>query len=280
MVKVDIVVLDVVIPVSVAIFLTLIHFVGEKISSRLHKWHSQLESLGAGLMVGILFLELLPQVSIGAIVLDFYIYIPLLTGFVIIALIEKIVYKKMLNEDISSTNKLPANDKEVHHETETDSSVEHESDVMELVCIIPEQNAIFEAIALITHSLMIGILVALIFSEYPLEVSFIIMIPFVIRAFTVAFSAEQIMEDLNKKPEKIFRILSIIAPSLGAFVGVFLVLSEVAFFIIFAFALGLVLFTVIRDMIPLGKKGKPMFFIIGIIFTVGIFLLNELVLLH
>ncbi|MHA1556929.1 MAG: hypothetical protein ACTSPM_08365 [Candidatus Heimdallarchaeota archaeon] len=276
----DIVVLDVVIPVSVTIFLTLIHFVGEKISSRLHKWHFQLESLGAGLMVGILFLELLPQISIGAIVLDFYIYIPLLTGFVIIALIEKIVYKKMLVDDTTPNKKSLAIDKDVNHESESDSSVEHESDIMDIVCIIPEQNAIFEAIALVTHNLMIGILVALIFSEYPLEVSFIILIPFVLRAFTVAFSAEQIMEDLNKKPEKIFRILGVITPSLGALVGVFLVLSEIAFFVIFAFALGLVLFTVIRDMIPLGKKGKPMFFIIGIIFTVGIFLLNELVLLH
>ncbi len=276
----DIVVLDVVIPVSVTIFLTLIHFVGEKISSRLHKWHFQLESLGAGLMVGILFLELFPQISIGAIVLDFYIYIPLLTGFVIIALIEKIVYKKMLKEDTITNNRLSQIDKEVNNETTSDSSVEHESDIMELVCIIPEQNAIFEAIALVTHSLMIGILVALVFSEYPLEVSFIIMIPFVIRAFTVAFSAEQIMEDLNKKPEKIFRILGVITPSLGALAGVFLVFNQITFFIIFAFALGLVLFTVIRDMIPLGKKGKPMFFLIGVIFTVGIFLLNELVLLH
>lgn len=280
MTKVDIVIIDVVIPVSVTIFLTLVHFIGEKISSRLHKWHFQLESLGAGLMVGILFLELLPQISIGSIILDFYIYIPLLTGFVIIALIEKIVYKKMLIEDTSPNEKLQTFEKEVNHEQESDSSGEHERDVMNIICIIPEQNAIFEAIALVTHNLMIGILVALIFSEYPLEASFIILIPFVIRSFTVAFSTEQIMEDLNAKPEKIFRIIGIFTLSLGALVGVFLVLNEIAFFVIFAFALGLVLFTVIRDMIPLGKKGKPMFFLIGVILTVGIFLLNELLLVH
>ncbi|MHA1185394.1 MAG: hypothetical protein ACTSSK_00755 [Candidatus Heimdallarchaeota archaeon] len=50
-------VLDVIIPLSVALILTLIHFIGEKISERMRRWHHHLESLGAGLMVGILFLE-------------------------------------------------------------------------------------------------------------------------------------------------------------------------------------------------------------------------------
>ena len=125
---------------------------------------------------------------------------------------------------------------------------------------------------------MIGILVSLIFFENNLEVAFIIMIPFVLRSFTVAFSAEQIMGDLPKKPRKVFRIVSFISLTLGALIGVFLVLNVIVFYVFFAFALGLVLFTVIRDLIPLGKKGKPVFFLIGVLFTIGIFLLNELVL--
>ncbi|MHA1353910.1 MAG: hypothetical protein ACTSR1_01895, partial [Candidatus Heimdallarchaeota archaeon] len=58
-------VLDVIIPLSVALILTLIHFIGEKISERMRIWHHHLESLGAGLMVGILFLELLPHIITG-----------------------------------------------------------------------------------------------------------------------------------------------------------------------------------------------------------------------
>ena len=57
-------VLDVIIPLSVALGLTLLHFLGEKISERMKNWHHHLEGLGAGLMVGILFLELLPQIII------------------------------------------------------------------------------------------------------------------------------------------------------------------------------------------------------------------------
>ncbi|MHA1443106.1 MAG: hypothetical protein ACTSPK_14785, partial [Candidatus Heimdallarchaeota archaeon] len=159
-----------------------------------------------------------------------------------------------------------------------ETSVEYEKNIADIECIVPDQNTVFESIALVTHSLMMGVLVSLIFYESNLEVAFIIMIPFVLRSFTVSFSAEQIMADLPGRSRKVFRILSFISLTLGALIGVFLVLNVIVFYVFFAFALGLVLFTVIRDLIPLGKKGKPIFFLIGVLFTIGIFLLNELVL--
>jgi len=272
-------VLDVIIPLSVALGLTLLHFLGEKISERMKKWHHHLESLGAGLMVGILFLELLPQIIVGYDTsLGAYIFIPLLVGFTIIALVEKIIYKQILKDNPVTPIKLHEHEEKEGEENSIETMVEYKKGITDIECIIPEQNAVFETIALIIHSLMIGILVALIFFENNLETAFIIMIPFVIRAFTVGFSTEHIMEDLEKKSKKIFRIINFISLTLGALIGVFLVFNEIAFFVFFAFALGSVLFAVIRDMIPLGKKGKPLFFILGILFTIGIFLLSELVL--
>jgi len=213
--------------------------------------------------------------------LGLFIFIPLLAGFTIIALIEKIIYKRILNDNPVTPIKLHAHTEEEEELVDEDNivtSVEYEKNIADIECIVPDQNTVFESIALVTHSLMIGILVSLIFSESTLEVAFIIMIPFVLRSFTVSFSAEQIMTDLPRRSRKVFRILSFISLTLGALIGVFLVLNVIAFYIFFAFALGLVLFTVIRDLIPLGKKGKPVFFLLGIIFTIGIFLLNELVL--
>ncbi|MHA1124711.1 MAG: hypothetical protein ACTSO7_03315 [Candidatus Heimdallarchaeota archaeon] len=269
--------IDIIIPISVALGLSVIHFIGEKISERMRKWHHHLESLGAGLMIGILFLELLPHIVSGHdTALGFYIYIPLLAGFTIIALIEKIVYKRILKLNPASPIKPHSQD---HGSKEEIIAIdEYEKNLTDIECIVPEQNSVFEAIAYITHSLMIGILIALIFyeNESNLEVAFLIMIPFVLRAFTVAFSAEQIMEDLPVKSRKFFRILSFLTLIIGALIGVFLVLNVIVFYVFFAFALGLVLFTVIRDLIPLGKKGKPVFFLIGVVFTMGIFLLNEL----
>ncbi|NHJ48585.1 MAG: hypothetical protein FK733_12440 [Asgard group archaeon] len=279
---------DYIVPIAVVLGLTLIHFLGERISKNMRKWHFHLESLGAGLMVGILFLELVPQLFVGIDILQangidskyvyIAIFIPLLTGFVIIALVEKIIYKRILKGFPVTPLKLHTHHEDIVEEQTLDNKAEYEKDITEIDCIVPEYNAVFEANALVTHGLMIGILVALVFHESSLEVAFIIMIPFIIRAFTIGFSAEQIMEDLSDKPEKAFRIISFLTPILGVVVGIFLVFNDLAFFIIYAFALGVVLFGVIRDLIPLGKKGKPGFFIIGVVFTVGIFLLNDLVL--
>jgi hypothetical protein len=278
--------IDFIVPISVTIILTLLHFIGERISQNMRKWHYHLESLGAGLMVGILFLELLPQIFVGIDLLHntngikleivyITVFIPLLVGFVVIALAEKVIYMKILKGFPYTPLKMHSHEKV---EDDFEKKIEYEKELTDVECIVPEYNAVFEANALITHGLMIGIIIALIFHESTLSVGFIIMIPFLIRAFTVGFSAEQIMEDLADKPEKIFRILSFLTPIIGVVIGIFLVFNDLAFFIIYAFALGVVLFGVIRDLIPLGKKGKPGFFIIGVIFTVGIFLLNELVL--
>jgi zinc transporter ZupT len=277
---------DFIIPIAVILVLTLLHFIGERISKKLLKWHYQLESLGAGLMVGILFLELVPQLFIGIDILQgngidkkfvyIAIFIPLLTGFVIISLIEKIVYRRILKGFPVSPMKLYTQQDDKQRQIV--EKVEYEKEITEIDCIVPEYNAVFEANALVTHGLMIGILVALIFDENSIEIAFIILIPFIIRAFTIGFTAEQIMVDLAPKPEKAFRIISFLAPLLGVVIGLFLVFNDLALFIVYAFALGGVLFGVIRDLIPLGKKGKPGFFILGVIFTVGIFLLNDLVL--
>jgi hypothetical protein len=282
--------LNYILPIIITLGLTLIHFIGEKISEHMRKWHFHLESLGAGLMVGILFLELIPQIFYGIDVflslgIDIeiayiYIFIPLLSGFVVIALVEKIIYKKILRDFPTTPVKLHSHEDDIDREQNLEVKPEYEKDISDIECIVPEYNAVFEAIALVTHGLMIGILVALVFFENQddLAIGFLIMIPFIIRAFTIGFSAEQIMADLPIKPGRIFRVISFVIPVLGATIGIFLVFNELAFFIIYAFALGLILFGVIRDLIPLGKKGKPGFFILGVIFTVGIFLLNQLLL--
>ncbi|MHA1212189.1 MAG: hypothetical protein ACTSSH_06990, partial [Candidatus Heimdallarchaeota archaeon] len=61
------------------------------------------------------------------------------------------------------------------------------------------------------------------------------------------------MTDLHGKQKKIFRILGILAPPIGGGIGVLfsLIGSDIALFATYSFVLGLVLFTVVRDLIPL-----------------------------
>ena len=264
-------------PLAISIGIILIHILGEWISEHMRKWHHQLESLGAGLMIGIIFLELLPQISRGEEHLSFYIYIPLVVGFTIIALIEKIVYKTILNKNPTTpkaTNQLDEN--------KITTDLEYEKELAEVECIVPEYHAVFEGVALITHGIVLGILITIIFNEETFNSSWLlllfVLLPIFIRSFTLAFSAEQILQDIHGRKKKVIRYLSYLAPFVGASLGVIFVFvqSPITLFTIYALILGLVLFLVVRDMIPLGKKGKPIFFLIGIIFTIGTFLISEL----
>lgn len=264
-------------PLAVSIGIVLTHILGEWISEHMRKWHHQLESLGAGLMIGIIFLELLPQITIGENHLGFYIYIPLVVGFTIIALIEKIVYKRFLKKN-PTTPKATKQSKE----TKVTNVLEYEKELVDVECIEPEYHAVFEGVALITHGLVLGILITVIFNEETFNTSWLlllfVLLPLFIRSFTLAFSAEQILSDIHGRKNKVIRYLGYLTPFVGASLGIIFVFVEspIALFTIFALVLGLVLFLVVRDMIPLGKKGKPLFFLIGITLTIGTFLISEL----
>ncbi|MCK5159175.1 MAG: hypothetical protein KAR08_08460 [Candidatus Heimdallarchaeota archaeon] len=198
-------------------------------------------------------------------------------GFTIIALVEKIVYKTILNKN-PTTPKVTKQSEE----TKITNDLEYEKDLAEVECIVPEYHAVFEGVALITHGLVLGILITIIFNEETFNASWLlllfVLLPLFIRSFTLAFSAEQILGDIHGRKKKVIRYLSYLTPFVGASLGIIFVYveSSIALFTIFALVLGLVLFLVVRDMIPLGKKGKPVFFLIGIIITLGTFLISEL----
>jgi zinc transporter ZupT len=262
-----------------AIAISLVHFLGEKISSNLRKYHDHLESFGAGIMVGIIFLELLPQIAIGEEYLQEFIYIPFLFGFIIIALVEKFIYRRIIKNQLQAYQESLEFVK-LEEEVEKNENQEVINAIMEkdFECIIPEQNALFEGVAFVTHGFVIGILITLIF-ETNWNLAFIVIIPFYIRAFTISFSAEQILDEISDTKEKIIRILSFVAPVVGAIIGIILLLNKIIFYIVFALSLGIILYVVTRDMIPLGKKGKPLFFSLGAIIALGIFLIFKLLLL-
>jgi len=266
---------DFVIPIAMALAITLIHFIGEQISAHLKKLHFQLQSFGAGLMVGIIFLELLPHIATGQEHLDEFIYIPFLFGFTIIAVVEKFVYRRLIRKSfISAAENKTAVIEQITIDDMDNELVDEEKGQVD--CVPIEQNIMFEGIAFITHGLVIGLLISLIFETYE-NIGYIVLIPFFIRAFTLSFSIEQILEELSDRKEKIIRILSIITPTIGALIGIFMVVNKILLYTFFAITLGLILYIIVRDMIPLGKKGKPLYFVAGVLLAVGIFLLFELV---
>ena len=85
-------------PLAVAVAIVFFHILGEKISEHIERFHIELLSFGAGLMVGTFFLEILPQITVGEIYLSHFIYVAFLIGFLVVHVLEKIVYKHVSGE--------------------------------------------------------------------------------------------------------------------------------------------------------------------------------------
>ncbi|MEK6953535.1 MAG: hypothetical protein AABX01_00890 [Candidatus Micrarchaeota archaeon] len=85
--------------ILLGLFLSIIHFIGEELSPKLERYHSELVSFAAGVMVTLLFMELVPLVA-----KDTFNFSFVLLGFVIFHSIGKYVHQrhpKQLRRELS-----------------------------------------------------------------------------------------------------------------------------------------------------------------------------------
>jgi hypothetical protein len=64
----------------------------------------------------------------------------------------------------------------------------------------------------------------------------------------------------------------VVAPLIRTAVGTALIASEPSLFTAFSTSMGVILYIIIRDMIPGGRAGKPRYFVIGVAVNVVLFL--------
>jgi len=224
-------------PVLVAVAIAFFHFIGEEFSEHIERFHIELLSFGAGLMVGTFFLEILPQVRVGETYLDHFVYVTFLLGFVLIHVLEKLVYQHTVGES------------------------EFAKDVIR-----------FEAIGLVAYGLLVGVIVAVFFEAFG-NLAYFILAPFFVRAFALSVYSKHINEKIGSRFN---RVLQTVGPVLGAFFGSLLIANKTQLFLVFSMAMGFVLYIVIRDIIPTGKEGKPMYFILGVLITIATSLIFEI----
>jgi ZIP family zinc transporter len=217
-------------PLAVALALTLCHILGEKISEHIERFHIELISFGAGLMVGTFFLEILPQITVGETYLNHFVYLTFLAGFVLIHILEKLVYQHATGESEFATYKIR-----------------------------------FEAMGLTAYGLLVGVIIAVFFEAYG-DLAYFILAPFFVRAFALSVSSKHINEKIGNR---LTHVLQSIGPVVGTFVGLFLVANEWQLFLILSMTMGFILYIVVRDMIPIGKEGKPIYFIAGALITIA-----------
>ncbi len=117
--------------------------------------------------------------------------------------------------------------------------------------------------------LLAGVVISVFFEAYG-DLAYLVLNPFFVRAFALSVYSKHI----NKKiGSRLNRLLQSAGPIVGTFFGLLLVADKMQLFPVFSMAMGFILYIVIRDMIPIGKEGKPIYFIAGTLITIAIALI-------
>lgn len=168
-------------------------------------------------MVGTFFLKILPQLAVGETYWSSFIHLPFLGGFVLMHVLEKLVYQHAVGD------------------------AEMVKDV-----------ARFEATALAAYELLVAIIILVFFATYG-NVANLILAPFFVRAFALSAFSKHVSEKIGSV---LNRVISSVAPIIGVLIGFVLVRNETQFYLIFSATMGVILYVIIRDMIPAGRAGK------------------------
>ncbi len=215
--------------ITIAIILALLHIIGEIFSKHIERYHIKLLSFGSGFIAGTLFLEIIPYVVRGEIHLGHYIYIFFFAGFVLIHVLEKIFYQKASGK------------------TEF---------VMDIIR--------FQTLGLLAYGLLIGVIIVVFVEAYG-DIAYLILAPFYVRTFTISVFSKHIIEKIGSV---VYRILGSVGPIIGVIVSLFLITDKETLFLVLSISVGAILYIVVRDMIPLGREGKPIFFVLGALIAV------------
>lgn len=220
------------VPVSVSLLIVFFHVLGEKFSERIERYHFNFLSLAAGLLVGALFLELIPRISVGETFFGGHIYLIFLVGFVTVHILEKLLYQR--GSDDSDFESLKTR---------------------------------FEVGGLLAYQLLVGLVNVVFFETYG-NLAYFVLIPFFVRAFS--FSSKHIIEKTNKN---INRFLISSGPIMGTISGLLFVKNSFQVYLVLAITSGAILYITVRDVIPVGRKGKPAYFLVGIMIATATFII-------
>jgi len=219
------------------IILSLVHLFGKKIYGKDHKNHEKLISLGAGIFLAFIFIELLEELTEGYFVEGVPVFIFLLFGFSVFHILNKYIYLHAGN------------------------AKERKKELMELHYLGFSVDSFFAGLAL-----------ALVLETVDLFVGLILLIPFVLHSISLSISISQLHEKFRVNiPFKLFNFklpfkwsMSFL-PLLGVLAAPYLTISPYIFYSTLAFITGMILYIAVRHMVPKGTRGKPLWYILGVI---------------
>ncbi|MCK4326844.1 MAG: hypothetical protein KAW41_00020 [Candidatus Diapherotrites archaeon] len=216
------------IPIVLAAVLTIVHFFSEKTANRVKEFHHEITSFSAGIFITYIMLEVLPELTMGVGFIGENVYLLLLLGFTAFHVAEKYVYqhvqnKKMLLKDLAHLH----------------------------------------IAGFIADSFILGFALVMFFG-IPLsggKLGYLVFIPFLLHTLSSSISVRHIHEHFNSN--KLEELVLSLSTVFGAVVATALELRAVAFYAVFSLVMGVLLYVVIRDLVPDGREGRPMYFLLG-----------------
>ncbi len=215
-----------------AIIVTVLHILGEEFEEHVVHAHGKILNIGTGLLVGVFFVEILPEIVAGEELLGGFLYLFLLLGFLAIHTVESRVYK-------------------LHDKKE---QIEHD-------------RLHFEAGGLAAYNAIVGFITVIFFQSYG-SYAFLMLIPFYLRTFSIAMFSEVIFEDIEKSWQRAVEI----TPLIASVIGLVLIRQEIVFYAVFAMAGGVLAYVMIREMIPMREKNHLSWFIVGVLISITYYL--------
>jgi hypothetical protein len=204
---------------------SIINFYSGDILVLLKVRRSEVVSLGAGIAITYVFLQILPELFRAVDIVGPFIFVSVLVGFSSFHLIEKFIYQNVLRDKVL---------KEIR--------IEH------------------SAFFLLYHIIIGILLVSLSKKSFISAVLFVIPLLFhnVLTRGSIEYVHRSIREVVGLK------MIFIFAPLIGVVLGLLIPIPLIVFLTLFGFVGGVIFFVLIREALPKEKEEDPYFFLIGL----------------
>ena len=228
------------VPIILAAILSVVHYYSYDIAERIEQNYQRLLSFSSGMFITFLFLVMLPEITEGVVYLGNFIYAPILLGFVIYHVAEKYLYQHIKNK-----RELMINLEGLHF------------------------SGFFIDHFLIGLALVFAFNIGAVFGYY-------IFLPFLLFIFSSSVALKHIHDRYRTKATQYILPASTLV---GALVASIIPTSRALYFLTFAFVVGILMYVVVRDILPKNEEGEPLYFLIGVIISMLLLLLLGFILL-
>ncbi len=226
------------IPLVITLILSLIFYYTEEYFDKVNKYNVAIISFSSGLFITYIFLSMFPELFLGIRYLDYNVFFIALWGFIILHVAEKHVFQHSDSED----------------------------------SLLKEITAIRVIGFFITHFIL-GFALVLFFQQTSSVNAYLSLIPLAFHMISSGLLLHAFHHKMHWS--KVGRVISASAITVGAIVSSFLTLPVGAYYGLFSFITGTFLYLIIRDTMPKYRKGKPVYFLLGVIVYLLILGVNQ-----